>query len=50
MTPSVFRAYTETGVIVLVALTITDARSAVTELFPDDKIRMIVHDNDWEDS
>jgi hypothetical protein len=50
MKPSVFRAYTESGVIILVALTITDARLTVNELFPDDKVRMIVHDNDWEDS
>jgi hypothetical protein len=46
---SVYRAYTETGVIVLLAKSITDAHLSVRELFPDDAIRMIVHDTDWED-
>lgn len=50
MIMSVFRAYTEAGVIVLVAKSITDAHLSVKELFPDDVIRMIVHDTDWEDS
>lgn len=49
MTPTVFKAYTSTGVIVLMAASMTAARLTINELFPDDEVRMIVHDNDWSD-
>jgi hypothetical protein len=47
--PRVFKVYTSSGVVVLMAAHQTHAHQTVKELFPDDHIRMVIHDTDWED-